>query len=268
MVENNRYYLLKKVLLVSTFFLPIVLWADDCQPQGKLTNAVVQWVYDGDTLRLKSKQNIRLRVIGIDTPEVARKGKLAEPLSGEAKEAVRELLSGEGYRIRYERDVLEKDRYGRLLAHVYTQDNINLSQWLLQKGLATTLFIPPSERHVKCYQRAEQQAQEARLGLWRLPAFQLQDSTTIKRSVKGYVRIEGTVLKIESRSNKLTLVLALFASDRLRVVIKKPELTLFKNKDLSHLKGSRVHVTGILYRYGKRAYIRVRHPAYLHVLSP
>lgn len=251
---------------MSTFFLPILLSANDCLPESKLITAEVQWVYDGDTLRLDDKQ--RLRVIGINTPEVSHKGKIAEPLSGEAREAVRELLHRYNYRIRYERDALAKDKYGRLLAHVYIKGKINLSQWLLSKGLATTLFIPPSHRHVQCYQDAERQAQQKRLGLWRLPAFQVREVSTLKQNDTGYIRLQGTVLKVRRGKNKLSLFFGVKFPAQLRVVIKKPQLTLFKNKDLSSLKGSRVQITGILYRYGRRAYIRLRHPAYLQILSP
>ena len=71
--------------------------------------ARVAQVIDGDTIVIEGGYHVRY--IGIDAP------KRDEPLYREAKEANRALV--EGKTVRLERDVSDRDRYGRLLRHVY-----------------------------------------------------------------------------------------------------------------------------------------------------
>ena len=231
-----------------------------CEKTGKTRPAQVKWVYDGDTFKLTN--NKKLRVIGIDTPEMPhRAGKQAEPYAGQATEALRALLSKHQYHILIQYDKQRKDKYKRTLAHVFTPDNINVSEWLLQQGLATLLIIPPNDRYLSCYREAEKKAQLKKLNIWKLPHNQIRDTSRLKHSFSGYVRLKGTVKEIKRQKNKISITL----DHQIYITIKKPDLRLFKGLDAGHLKGRVIKVTGILYRHGKRGYIRVRHPVYLDV---
>ena len=58
------------------------LWARDCQTQTIEQSAEVEYVYDGDSLLLKDGR--RIRIIGIDTPELGRNGIASEPYAEKA----------------------------------------------------------------------------------------------------------------------------------------------------------------------------------------
>lgn len=254
-----RVSLLKKVLFMSTFFVSAPLFSTPCPPLEETELAHVKWVYDGDTVKLSDGR--KLRIIGIDTPEVSRKKKKGEAYAGQATEQLRELLAKNKNKIKILIGKQTHDKYKRLLAHIFTPDNINISQWMLKKGLATTLIIPPNDRYADCYQSAEQSAQNKRLNIWQQSSFQIKNSQTLNKRYTGYIRLRGTVQTIKRRKNKLTIEL----ENKIYITIKKPDLKRFKYIKAAHLKGKPLLVTGILHKYGKRRYIRVRHPLYLNL---
>jgi endonuclease YncB( thermonuclease family) len=85
-----------------------------------LTGPVVQ-VVDGDTIDVQlDGHTIRVRYLGINTPETTHPDKGVEPFGPEADAANRRLV--EGKTVRLELDVQPWDRYQRLLAYVYVGD--------------------------------------------------------------------------------------------------------------------------------------------------
>ena len=68
-----------------------------------------------------------MRLFGVDTPE------RNEKCYRDATSQLRELAGGE---VRVELGPRSKDRYGRLLYYVYTQDGDSIDETLVSKGLA------------------------------------------------------------------------------------------------------------------------------------
>lgn len=232
----------------------------NCPAPGDLHQAKVKWVYDGDTLKLADGG--KLRIIGIDAPEVTHQKQKAEPYGGQATEALRELLKQHGNVILYTPGIRKTDKYGRLLAHVFTPDQTNISSWLLEQGLATSLALPPNDRLAVCYQSNEKNAQRTKKNIWRLSHFQPVSTQELKKSRKGYVRLQGTVKQIKRRKKKLVMRL----DRQIYITIKEPELGRFDQDELNNLQGQKVLVTGILYRNGSKGFIRIHHPLYLQRL--
>jgi endonuclease YncB( thermonuclease family) len=131
----------------------------------------VDHVHDGDSVRLADGRALRL--IGIDTPELARDGRPDEPLARAARDRLRELLRDSGMRLELRFDREREDHYGRLLAHAYLPDGRSIAAELLAEGLATQLVVPPNEASWTCFRQAERVARRARLGLWALPGYQV-----------------------------------------------------------------------------------------------
>ena len=110
-----------------------------------------------------------VRYIGIDTPETRRREgerwvEDPEPFGPEATQANQRLV--EGKRVRLEYDAQTRDRYGRLLAYVYLEDEM-VNARLLQEGYATLLTIPPDVRYAQRFRLLAQEARRERRGLWR-----------------------------------------------------------------------------------------------------
>jgi micrococcal nuclease len=131
-------------------------------PDGNL--ASISKVTDGDTIRVIFQgHDERVRLIGIDTPEVPWYGGQGECFGVEAGLFARNRLSGRSVRLAF--DVEHRDRYGRLLAYVYVDRELfNLT--LVQRGYARADPHPPNVRMAELFSRAEGQAQAAGRGLW------------------------------------------------------------------------------------------------------
>ena len=164
--------------------------------------AQVEYVYDGDTLRLSDGRKVRL--LGINTPELARPAKgsrpeqPAQPLADEATAAVSRWLQAPSSRVQLLVGREREDRYGRLLAHVFNQRGQSLEASLLQQGLAFMVVIPPNTRHAECYQQLEVQARRQQLGIWSHPAWQpVAAKTVVAQGKTGFLRVKGTVTRID-----------------------------------------------------------------------
>ncbi|GAG19155.1 unnamed protein product, partial [marine sediment metagenome] len=81
-------------------------------------SVLVTRVIDGDTIEIQGGE--RVRYIGIDTPETVHPLEPVEYFGQEATEKNRELV--EGKRVRLEKDVEDRDEYGRLLQYVWLDD--------------------------------------------------------------------------------------------------------------------------------------------------
>lgn len=119
------------------------------------TSAIVSSVIDGDTVKLQNGEKVRL--LGINTPE---KG---QPYYDEATNRLKELI--EGKTVTLEKDVDDKDQYGRLLRYIYIDDTlVNLE--MVREGYGNVYIIPPNTKYSNKFEGAEEEAKNAQRGMW------------------------------------------------------------------------------------------------------
>jgi micrococcal nuclease len=121
-------------------------------------------VTDGDTIHVTYQgHDERVRLIGVDTPEVPWYGGTEECFGVQAGLYARRRLTERSVRLAF--DVNRRDRYGRLLAYVYLGSELfNLT--LVRLGYATADPVPPDTRMAADFERAEGEARAAGRGLW------------------------------------------------------------------------------------------------------
>lgn len=121
-------------------------------------------VTDGDTIHVRYQgTDQRVRLIGVDTPEVPWYGGRGACYGVEAGLYARGRLGGRSVRLAF--DVQLRDRYGRLLAYVYLGGELfNLT--LVRLGYARADPIPPDTRLAGAFDAAERAARAAGRGLW------------------------------------------------------------------------------------------------------
>ena len=134
-------------------------------------------VYDGDTLTLDNDSRVRL--IGIDTPELTEK----QPFAVEAKEYTKKYCHGRDIWLSFDQEETcnHTDHYGRLLAFVWVSlgrsgtKRKNSTQWLcvneglVAAGLANA-YSPSGTKRVNNYDkllRLQSIAREHKIGLWK-----------------------------------------------------------------------------------------------------
>ena len=222
--------------------------------------ARVRYIYDGDTLQLQDGRKIRL--IGINTPELARKNKTAEPFAREAKKALQALFD-KNKNITLLHGVEQKDRYGRILAHGFLADGQNIQLALLARGLASSITVPPNTRFSACYLKQEQKARCNKAGLWQ--DSRVLSARKLSRQDIGFHLIKGKVTRITRNDKGIWLQL----DDTLTVGIRPDNYALFDLDAIERLQQQSVHVRGWLNRSNKSTpyYLRLRHPASMQLSS-
>ncbi|RMG57395.1 MAG: hypothetical protein D6713_09755 [Deltaproteobacteria bacterium] len=136
MRSSPRY---RAALFLGAALLVILLSAPRHAKSGEKTlEGFVVQVVDGDTILVSlSGRRVPVRLIGIDCPETGKNGAPSEFMADEARDFVREQV--EGKRVTLTFDLEREDRYGRLLAYVYTPSGDCLNALLLKEGLALTM---------------------------------------------------------------------------------------------------------------------------------
>lgn len=126
-------------------------------------------VLDGDTIVLADGRKVRY--LGLDTPELNSTDSRELETARLAKQVNAELVQGVQLRLEY--DLERYDQYNRLLAYVFLPDGRMVNLELVRRGLAKVMLKPPNLRYRDELVRAQRQAIEAGLGVWReLPAAQ------------------------------------------------------------------------------------------------
>jgi micrococcal nuclease len=158
------------VVIVVAFWVRQGLWPATRQEAGEvlhtLTGPVVS-VVGGDTIDVQlDGRTVRVRYLGINTPETKHPTRGVEPFGPEADAANRRLVAGKT--VCLELDVHPRDRYQRLLAYVYVGD-VMVNAELVRQGYAQVATFPPNVRYQDRFQALQQEAREAPRGLWRQP---------------------------------------------------------------------------------------------------
>ncbi len=146
---------------------------------ANLPQARVVRVIDGDTIqvRLSNARTERVRLIGIDTPEVYESEKLERDSreSGRSREEIQALgrLASEftkryldGENVGLELDAQTRDLYGRLLAYVWLPDGTLFNMVIMREGYAQILTIPPNVKYADLFLACQREAREKMRGLW------------------------------------------------------------------------------------------------------
>lgn len=245
---------------VLCLLLPAHAGATLCEAERLDEQVTVAYVYDGDTVRLSDGR--KLRLIGVDTPEMGRDGGPDEPVAAQARAALSAWLAeSPELGLRYDRE--RTDRYGRILAHAYLAGGDNLAARLLARGLGVSLVVPPNVHGADCRRAAERAAQAGRLGVWSLPSHLPMDAERLTARTAGFRRVEGIVGRVRERQGDLWLPLG----PRLRVHIPRTARALF-HADPGRLAGVRLRVQGEIKPGRNSSYLRVQHPTALEIVTP
>jgi len=134
---------------------------DEKEPERLVAQVVT--VVDGDTMKVKIEGQPEVetvRLLLVDTPETQNAN---QPFGAEAASFAKAEL--EGKEVQLEKDVSDRDRYGRLLRYVYIGDRM-FNELLLEKGLARVAVYPPDVKYVDAFRAVQDEARRTELGIW------------------------------------------------------------------------------------------------------
>ncbi|MFN2301258.1 MAG: thermonuclease family protein [Gammaproteobacteria bacterium] len=227
-----------------------------------MPQAEVRRVVDGDTLLLDDGR--RVRMVGLDAPELGRNGAPDAPLARAARDHLNTLVELGGGRVALRNGPETHDRYGRQLSIVYTTRHGDLAAHLIENGLALVAVVPPNLDALPCHTAAERRARASRMGVWGLDGGPVTPSTALNRTGFAVLRGRAGVWTVRRNDRLLTLdggvVLRVRDADRER---------WFGDTDLERYAGALLEVRGWVHPWsGDRRAITVQHPAAIEVMQP
>lgn len=241
----------KKASRWGAFFV-FALWAGAAQALCPLPEAGepirVERVVDGDTVRLAGGRRVRL--IGINAPELGGQGRAGEPYAQAARRALEVRVRESGDTLRLVPGLERRDAHGRELAHLYDRDGRNLAALLLEDGLAFQVAVAPNLRLVDCHRQLERRARVARRGLWERDPYLAPGQLTRP----GFALVRGRVARVERNRGGVWLEL----DGDLALRIEPRHLPAFQGVDLAALAGREVEARGWVVERRQRARGRAR----------
>lgn len=176
----------------------------------KLLPVIVTNVVDGDTIDVKiHNKEERVRLLLIDTPETKHPSKPVQAFGPEAFEYTKRALLGK--KVGLEKDVSERDRYGRLLAYIWLDGKMHNAE-LIEKGLARVATFPPDIKYVNYFREKQLEAQKQGVGIWSIENYvqengfkstdlQKQNQKAIKEQDNDITNNKSCVGKIKGNKN-------------------------------------------------------------------
>jgi len=210
-------------------------------------------VIDGDTVILEG--NKRVRLLGINTPEIESRHRPGEPGGVIAKNWLHNKLQGRKVYLEY--DQQKHDRYKRILAHLHLPSGEHINIALLKKGLAFVSLLPPNLRHAESMIKAQQQAEKQKLGIWSMKHYAPRELSQITDKPFGWQRYSAKVTALKRNRQYSRLII----NDKIDLRIANSDLALFPPLK-TYLK-KRVEVRGWVSRRNDHFSIRIHHPSAL-----
>lgn len=144
-----------------------------------LEEVTISRVVDGDTIVIiRDKKEERVRLIGIDTPESVHPDEEKNTNIGKLASDFAETILKEDMKVYMEFDTTERDYFGRLLAYIWTRDEVNVTKEkdmkkymvnaiLLEEGYAVARKYQPNVKNHEFFMELQNLAEKDEKGLWK-----------------------------------------------------------------------------------------------------
>ena len=224
-----------------------------CPQVGWDETVVLKKINDGDTVTLTNDRLVRF--IGINTPEINHRDlSKSESYALQAK-ALLEKYIRPGDKLHLVYDKTKQDKYGRILAYVYSKTGRDLATLQLQAGFAHHWVVGKNDKFWKCFQAAQEKAKLRKKALW--SDFRALSALSVKKSDKGYVYIAGKITQLQPYKGGMQLTL----DGRLAVFINKSNLALFSESGIDFLLNDKILISGKLKFSQNKPKLTLYHPS-------
>lgn len=136
-------------------------------PQGVQGPFTVTKVVDGDTIHVEANgQRLKIRMIGLDTPETVDPRKPVQCFGREASAEAKTILGGQQVYLETDPSQDTVDKYGRTLAYVWTASGRLFNLDMIADGYAFEYTYHLPYRYQADFTAAENDARTHERGLW------------------------------------------------------------------------------------------------------
>ena len=250
-----------------TLVAAIALAASSAAALERGKTAVVTEVVDGDTVTLDDGRAVRL--VGIQSPKLSlgRARVADQPLAKEAKGVLEELVLGQRVTLFF--GGATGDRHGRHLAHLRRDDDLWIQGELLRRGLARVYSFPDNRAEVAAMLGIEDEARQARRGIWRLDYFRVRDAGDAGRFIGRFELVVGKVMSAATANGRTYLNFGADWKQDFTATISPRDRTSFRSGGIDPLTwdGRAIRVRGWI-KSLNGPMIEVTHPEQVEVLDP
>lgn len=143
----------------------LVIGADSHSARSHETRVVR--IVDGDTIVvLINGVQEKIRLIGVDTPEIFDPRGSAQCFGEEARAFTKSLLENKAIRLEADVSQDDRDKYGRLLRYVFLKDGTFVNSKIITQGYGHEYTYRRPYKHQAEFKNAELSARTAKKGLW------------------------------------------------------------------------------------------------------
>ena len=169
---NRRRRAALLMVAAALFVTPLLVAVPSVSADQVETSALVLKVVDGDTVDIRDdvRGRLRIRLLGIDTPETKKPGYTVGCWGPEATQFAKDTLLGQRVALVLDPAQGVYDHYGRTLAYLDKADGWDYSEEAARAGVAKSYVYQgkPVARYT-AIAAAEEQAKDAQRGLWGPP---------------------------------------------------------------------------------------------------
>ena len=153
-------------MTLAGLVLAIPAQAYPTMPQRVQGPFTVTKVVDGDTIWVDNDGRMKIRIIGLDTPETVDPRNPVQCFGLEASAQAKTILAGQSVYLETDSSQDSVDRYGRTLAYVWTESGRLLNLDMIADGFAFEYTYDLPYRYQQDFRAAEHDARAEERGLW------------------------------------------------------------------------------------------------------
>ena len=214
-------------------------------PVSDQDKGVIVVVYDGDTVGIEFLDGRRrkIRLIGIDSPETNHSDEQVRLMAQLSRRFAFYYLNGKQVSLMY--DWEREDKYGRLLAYIWTEENGLFNEFILEEGFASAyLQFPFKKEYRKRFSEAEKSARLSNKGLWREEPYPTVSLDKISSFLGQTAAVQYTCQVVRTKGRFIFLH---SAAQIFSALIPKNRENLFA--DVKDFKGRVIRVQGFVEEY-------------------
>ena len=243
LISNKKIFFSSSIRYKPTF--PSSDKLSEKPPKGEF---LISNVIDGDTIVLDNGYKVRL--IGIDAPEIQHENSPAEEFGYESKSFLKQIAEGKKCILKYEANETY-DKYGRLLAYIFVENKL-LNSEIIKQGYARvyTRFTFSKEAEFINFER---EARKKGTGIWskenaekKKPPISWADAD---KHIGEYCFVGGVIV---STGNSGKICFLNFHKDyrnHLTAVIFSSDFSRFPENPEKYYLGKKVLVSGYIKEY-------------------
>jgi micrococcal nuclease len=239
-----------KFILTYIFFLAIFVFSSERlihNDQGRGSSfpesGLVTAVYDGDTIkvRFKNEQEKKVRLIGIDAPEIEAEREEAKFRAQMAKRFAFFYLYRETVKLSYDWEI--EDKYDRLLAYIWTEKQGLFNKFILNEGFAA-VFLKFPFKYREEFIEAEREARKLEKGLWKKGPYPSISVNDTRAYLGKLLSVKYACSRVQAKGKFIFLY---SPGDEFSTLVPLENVSLFP--ELKSFKGKVLIVTGFLEEY-------------------